>query len=77
LRPGGVLVYSTCSTESEETTSVIKEFLCAHAEFQREPVARWLPSPARLFLTEQGDLDTQGRDQSLDGFYAARLRKLT
>jgi 16S rRNA (cytosine967-C5)-methyltransferase len=77
LRPGGVLVYSTCSTEPEETTSVIEEFLCAHAGFRRESVAPWLPSPAQLFLTEQGDLDTEGRHQSLDGFYAARLRKRT
>jgi len=76
LRPNGVLVYSTCSTEPEETTSVIEEFLCAHAGFRRESVARWLPTAAHVFLTEQGDLSTMGNDVSMDGFYAARLTRV-
>jgi len=75
LRPGGVLVYSTCSTEPEETTSVIEQFLCAHADFRRESVAPWLPSSAQGLLTEEGDLSTMGNRVSMDGFYAARLRK--
>jgi 16S rRNA (cytosine967-C5)-methyltransferase len=77
LRPGGVLVYSTCSTEPEETTSVIEQFLSAHAGFRRESAAPWLPPRARIFLTERGELVTQGHNNSMDGFYAARLRKLT
>jgi 16S rRNA (cytosine967-C5)-methyltransferase len=75
LRPGGVLVYSTCSTEPEETTSVIDEFLRTHAGFQRQSVAPWLPDTAHRFLTEQGDLSTLGNQFSMDGFFAARLRK--
>lgn len=34
LRPGGVLVYSTCSLEPEETTSVVEEFLAERRAFQ-------------------------------------------
>src|SRR5262245_4155222 len=37
LRPGGVLVYSTCSTEPEENEDVIERFCRSHVEFQREP----------------------------------------
>ncbi len=76
LRPGGVLVYSTCSTEPEETTAVVEEFCRSHEEFRRESVGPWLAERARGFLTDQGDLSTLGNAYSMDAFYAARLRRL-
>jgi 16S rRNA (cytosine967-C5)-methyltransferase len=76
LRPGGVLVYSTCSTEPEENEQVIERFCRAHAEFQRESVVSWLPPAAQRFVTEQGAFSTVGNQFSMDGFYAARLRKV-
>jgi 16S rRNA (cytosine967-C5)-methyltransferase len=36
LKPGGVLVYSTCSLEPEENDAVVKEFLKSHDHFQLE-----------------------------------------
>jgi 16S rRNA (cytosine967-C5)-methyltransferase len=75
LRPGGVLVYSTCSTEREETEDVIQQFCRAHSGWMRESVAPWLPSAALSFVTAQGALSTMGNRLGMDGFYAARLRK--
>ncbi len=76
LRPGGCLVYSTCSTEPEETTDVVDQFLSKHAEFRRESVPAVLPESGRGLLTPLGDFSTAGNGFSMDGFYASRLTKV-
>ena len=75
LRPGGVLVYSACSTETEETAEVVHRFCEAYPGWMSESVAPWLPTTALPFVTICGALSTMGNDCGMDGFYAARLRK--
>lgn len=75
LRPGGVLVYSTCSTEPEENEHVIDQFCHAHGEFRREPVAPWLPPSGLSLLTNRGEFSTISHAHCMDLFFAARLRK--
>ena len=43
LKPGGILVYSTCSLEPEENSEVVKEFLAANADFKLETERQLLP----------------------------------
>ena len=75
LRPGGVLVYSTCSTEREETEDVIEHFCRTHPGWVRESVESWVPSSALSYVTAQGALSTMGNTCGMDEFYAVRLRK--
>jgi 16S rRNA (cytosine967-C5)-methyltransferase len=75
LRPGGIIVYSTCSTEIEENEQVIERFCSDHQNFSREAVMPWLPASGRNLVNVHGDLSTMLSTQSMDGFFAARLRK--
>jgi len=71
VRPGGLLVYATCSLEPEENEAQVEGFLETHADFQREPPDDALPT----LLTQKGDLMTLPQRDRMDGAYAARLRR--
>jgi 16S rRNA (cytosine967-C5)-methyltransferase len=83
LRPGGTLVYCTCSLEPEEGEHAIAALLAAEASMRRAPVEAGEVSGLAETLTPQGDLRTlpchlpnqDPRLGGLDGFYAARLVK--
>ena len=75
LRPGGILVYSACSTEPEETTQVVSRFCQDHPEFCHESSARWLPPSVHPLTNPDGDFLTSGFRYNMDGFFAARLRR--
>ncbi len=75
LRPGGIIVYSACSIEPEETTEVISAFCQEHPDFQPEPVTPWVPKAGLSLVTDQGHLCTAFQSFTMDGFFACRLRK--
>ncbi len=81
LKPGGRLVYATCSLEREEGERQVERFLARHPRFRRVPVeAREIGGEAGL-IGESGDLrclpshwpDESDRLAGLDGFFASRL----
>lgn len=48
VRPGGILVYSTCSLEPEENQQVVAEFLARHSEFVLERERELMPVRDRV-----------------------------
>lgn len=72
LRPGGCLVYSTCTVEIEENETVIKTFLERHPEFQADNLSKELPS---RYLWENFSVRTFPHRHQMDGSFAVRLHK--
>ena len=72
VRPGGLLVYSTCSLEREENEGQVEAFLARHPDFARDGGGR-VTDPA--LLNEEGDLAVLPQRFHVDGAYAARLRR--
>jgi 16S rRNA (cytosine967-C5)-methyltransferase len=72
LRPGGVLVYSVCSLEPEETDEIVKSFLSARSEFRCEDVGPFVP-PA--FRADGPCFRALPHRHGTDGVYAARFRR--
>jgi 16S rRNA (cytosine967-C5)-methyltransferase len=71
LKPGGRLVYATCSAESEETMDVIREFLARHPEFALAEPGEAVPAA----LQKQKCLWVYPGETEYDGFFAAALVK--
>lgn len=73
-KPGGVIVYSTCSTEPEETLEVVQMAISA-GQVSSEDVTPHLPSAVLGEFVQGGLLLLAPGDLDMDGFFIARLRK--
>ncbi len=73
LRPGGVLVYSVCSFEPEETTELVERFLHTNPAFVHEDPNDLLPEG---LVDENGFMRVLPHIHGCDGAFAARFRKI-
>lgn len=78
LKPGGMLVYSVCSLQSEEGEAQIEALLSRNPAIQREPVRAEEVGGVSDLINSDGDIRTLPYHLGgMDGFYAARLRKIS
>jgi 16S rRNA (cytosine967-C5)-methyltransferase len=73
VKPGGRLVYATCTMAAIENERVVEAFLAAHPQFRAAAVREHLSPEAASLIDAQGALRTAPDAGGLDGFYAMRL----
>ncbi len=81
---GGTLIYCTCSLEPEENENIVAALMAREPGVCRAPVAAQDIFGRSEFISQDGDLrtlpcqlpDADSRFAGLDGFYAARLKRL-
>lgn len=71
VKPGGILMYSTCTLLRRENEDVVNAFLARHPDFHPEP----LPLPEVFPQNESGMLTLIPGEYDTDGFFICRLRR--
>lgn len=85
VKPGGTIVFSNCSLDPLEGEDLYRDFLAAHPDVAADPVLPGELPLADPFLTGNGALRTTPSGlklatpalSGLDGFFAARMKRLT
>lgn len=74
VKPGGILIYSTCTVCDEENQQNVK-WLTRHYPFHAESLDPYLPPQLRSDQTQWGMLQLLPGIHKTDGFFLARLKK--
>jgi len=72
VKPGGFLVYSTCTIERAENEDIIESFLRSHGGFEVEDLSRAIP---KELCTSEGFYRAWPHRHQMAGAFAAKLRK--
>lgn len=75
LKPGGVLLYSTCSTSEAENELVVEDFLLHHPDFVLENLNDLFPAWSDL-IAFYGMFRVWPHRHGMDGFFAARIKRI-
>ena len=70
VKPGGRLVYSTCSIDKTENEEIVAHFLENHHQFVLEPAGQFLD---KKFVTTDGFVRTWPFQHGIDGSFSARM----
>jgi 16S rRNA (cytosine967-C5)-methyltransferase len=74
VKPGGILVYSTCTIIRDENDQIVEEFLLRNSEFEIDPADQFFDSK---LASPRGYIKTYPDAENLDGSFGARLRRKT
>ena len=72
VKPGGVLVYSTCTIIRAENDQVVEEFLVRHKDFEIDSAQEFFGNE---LVTQRGFVKTYPELDKMDGAFCARLKR--
>ncbi|WP_010252404.1 16S rRNA (cytosine(967)-C(5))-methyltransferase RsmB [Acetivibrio cellulolyticus] len=75
VKPGGVLVYSTCTIEPQENEEMVKKFLKDNKEYTMEDISKQLPDGLVKDTTKDGYIQLYTNRDGIDGFFISKMRK--
>lgn len=75
VKPGGRLIYGTCSLLREENEGVVEDFLAKHPDFELTPATPWLGEALAANTTRNGMLRLYPHRHDTDGFFGAVLTR--
>lgn len=75
LKPGGILVYSTCTILPEENGQLVLRFLSENSAFSLDDITPYIPAGLAEYVKDRGMLQLYPNRDGVDGFFIARLRK--
>jgi 16S rRNA (cytosine967-C5)-methyltransferase len=73
VKPGGRLVYATCSSEPEENEGVVDAFLGAQDQFRLDDLRISAPETPAGLVDRRGMFRTLPFEHGLEAFFAAAL----
>jgi 16S rRNA (cytosine967-C5)-methyltransferase len=74
VKPGGIIVYSTCTMLPSENEDVVNEFVNENHEFELDDIKTYLPD-ALAKHSHNGMLQLYPDRDGIDGFFIARIRR--
>lgn len=76
VKPGGILIYSTCSIDTEENEKIVETFLAKNQHFTYDDLRPYLPEKLHENVARPyGNITLYPNIHGTDGFFIARLKK--
>ena len=75
VKPGGTLLYATCTISYEENEAVTERFLQAHKDFVPMDVSEYLPEDFPKERCANGRVQLLPPLDGVDGFYFAKMKR--
>ena len=77
LKPGGIMLYTTCSIMPQENSCQISNFLSSHQDARLIPLTEMetVDKPGLQFLPGRGCMECSNLNDNTDGFFYAKIQK--